>query len=131
MSKVLYCWMLSVFLGSLFMPLFFGEFFSLGMSFFCSIVAAAFTIPMIIIELVAWNFFRKRNKNRAWQQYSLWKYSAAILTLVFLFFDKMDFFLPVVGSYGVLGLLLHFFYLKKLLNAQLTSGDLDTFYEED
>jgi hypothetical protein len=37
----------------------------------------------------------------------------------------------IIGSYGVVGLLLHFFYLKKQLNTQLAAGVMDTFYEED
>lgn len=131
MSKVLYCWFLSVFLGSLLMPVFFGEFISLALSFFCGVVAAAFTIPMIIIELVAWSYFRKQNKNRAWQQYTIWKYSAAILTLAFVSLDKVEMLFYIIGSYGVMGLLLHFFYLKKQLNVQLAIGVMDTFYEED
>ncbi len=132
MTKIISCWLWSVVIGSLLMPLFLGEEISISLSFFCASVSAALTLPLIIIELTVWVYYRSKRFDLAWMQYSLYKYVVAGLTVmaVAMMYDpKMAG--VVVVFYGIPGLLLHGFYLKQRLKTQCLTGKHETFMEED
>jgi hypothetical protein len=132
MGRIAFAWFTSVCIGSLLMPLFLGAEISIPLSFFCAIVSAAFTIPLIIIELIVWGYYRTKRFELAWMQYSLYKYIVAGLTVMavsFMYDPKMAGI--VVVFYGIPGLLLHGFYLKPRLKSQCLSGRHETFMEED
>ncbi len=132
MTKIISCWLWSVVIGSLLMPLFLGEEISIPFSFFCVIVSAALTIPLIVIESIVWGYYRTKRFKLAWLQYSLYKYIVAgftIIAVAIMYHPKMAG--VVVVFYGIPGLLLHGFYLKPRLKALCLTGKHETLIEED
>jgi hypothetical protein len=132
MTKIISCWLWSVTIGSLLMPLYLEQEISLPLSFFCSIIAMAWTLPLIIIELKVWWLYHLKSFNPAWQQYTIYKYAVALVTVIgVVFMYDRDMLGVVLVCYAIPGLLLHFLYLKKRLLRQVESGKHETLIEED
>lgn len=132
MTKVISCWLWSVAIGSLLMPVYLEQEISLPLSFFCSIIAMAWTLPLIIIELIVWWQVHLKSFDTAWQQYTVWKYAVALVTVIgVVFMYDRDMLEIVLVCYAIPGLLLHFLYLKNRLLKQVVHGKHETLIEED
>lgn len=132
MIKIISCWLWSVAIGSLLMPLYSEQEVSLPISFFCAIVSMAWTLPLIIIELIVWWQYHLKSFDTAWQQYTIYKYAVALVTVIgVVFMYDRDMLGVVLVCYAIPGLLLHFLYLKKRLLRQVESGKHETLIEED
>ncbi|MFY7989587.1 MAG: hypothetical protein ACOVO3_02580 [Fluviicola sp.] len=132
MTKIISCWLWSVAIGSLLMPVYLEEEIHLSMSFLCSVIALAWTLPLIIIELIVWWQYHLKAFDTAWQQYTVWKYAVALITVIGVgFVFERNMLMMVLVCFAIPGLLLHFLYLKKRLLRQVESGKHETLMEED
>lgn len=136
MKYILFTWILSVLVGSIIGPLVVaGSIKEIwGTIFLCLIISGLWSLPLIITEVITWELIKRQLNFNSWVRYSWIKYCVAILTVIAVGFESLSGFkwamsLLVCAFYGVPGLLLHVFYLRKKLQAQrngYTAAQLQT-----
>ncbi len=123
MGHIFINWMITVMIGSIVAPIFLAGL-DPQIVFICLMVSALWSIPLIVIELTTWAVLKNKKHPHSWRWYSIIKYITAILTVVSLEMDFSDFqgaALPVLGFWGVPGLLMHFSFLRIRLNKEISA----------
>jgi hypothetical protein len=121
MGYIFINWIITVILGSLLAPLILAGF-DPQIILICLLVAGLFTLPLITIELISWGILKHQKHPKSWMWYTIIKYIAASLTVLSLELDVFGFkgaALPVLGFWGIPGLLMHFLFLRIKLDRSI------------
>ena len=128
MGYIFINWIITVIIGSLLGPLFLAGF-DPQIILICMLVSGLFTLPLIAIEMTTWGILKHQKHPKSWKWYTIIKYIAATLTVLSL---EMDFFgfkgaaLPVLGFWGIPGLLMHFLFLRIKLDRSIDFPNEET-----